>query len=155
MQHHASFLGPATATTELLSTSEGEESVETSLLLTCDRDALLANQKLPTVVRDWIATQDRWFEIVPPLQEAAKSIWDLRIEFDRVRAPRVLAASDRLEATFFSKFNPYSGAVGYGEFDSDRPRRIQFSIVPVDRYERMRASAQMAVDAVSGGRPKP
>ena len=152
MQHHSAFLGPAVGTTRLVVSEKGDESVETSAPITCDRDALLANSKIKKVVRDWLAGQPRWFRIVPHVEQAVKCFFDLRIEFDRIRAPRTLAAAERLDSVLFSKLLGHSGTPGFARFDSERrSRRIEFAPLPMKRFEMMRTSAELAADAQSIG----
>ena len=150
VQHHSVPLGPAAGTSTIVASGIDEESVEHAFSVGCDRDQLLSEGRFPQMVTRWLKEQDKRFEIAPLLSSCMNSLRDIRTDFDRQRAPAVLAAAERLEAVL-ALFEGHVGEPGYGHIDASGtdPQLLDFISIPMERYSLMVASARMAADAAS------
>jgi hypothetical protein len=151
VQHHSVPLGPTLGRSTLVTTEGGEEQVEHQLRITCSREQLLADGRFKPIVTAWLSQQDAQFEIAPFLMSCMDCLRNIRIEYDRQRAPLALAAAERL-APLWALFEGHPGQPGYARItNTGDAQHIDFTGIPSDRYQLMLASARLALDAESRG----
>jgi len=152
VQHHSVPLGPALGRSTLVTTDAGEERVEHQLRVSCSREQLLADGRFKPIVATWLSEQDAQFEIAPLLLSCMNSLRSIRIEYDRQRAPLAVAAAERLEP-LLALFEGHSGQPGYARImnPGEGAQPIDFTGIPIDRYQVMLTSARLALDAESRG----
>jgi len=152
VQHHSVPLGPALGRSTLVTTEAGEEYVEHQLRVSCSREQLLEDGRFKPIVAEWLSEQDTQFEISPLLLSCMDSLRNIRIDYDRQRAPLAVAAAKRLEPPWVL-FEGHSGQPGYARFlnTGESAEPIDFTEIPIDRYQLMLASARLTLDAESRG----
>jgi hypothetical protein len=150
VQHHSVPLGPTLGRSTLVTTNTGEEQVEHQLRVTCSREQLLTDGHFKPIVTEWLTKQDPQFEIAPLLTSCMNCLRNTRIEYDRQRAPAAVAAAERLKPTL-ALFEGHPGQPGYARITGtgDSKRLIDFTEIPIERYQLMLTSARLAIEADS------
>jgi hypothetical protein len=152
VQHHSVPLGPTVARSTLAMTEAGDEHVEHRLRICCSREQLLADGQFKSIVAQWLEEQDAQFEIAPLLVSCMGSLRSIRTVYDRQRAPSAMAAAERLEL-LFALFEGLPGQPGFARVKETggNAQPMDFTGIPIDRYQLMLTSARLALDAESRG----
>ena len=151
VQHHSVPLGPTVGHSTLVANEDGGEQVEHQLKVTCSREQLLADGQFKPIVTEWLNKQDAQFEIAPLLTSCMDSLRNIRIEYDLQRAPLAVTAAERLEP-LLALFEGHPGQPGYARImNTGDAQHIDFTEIPIGRYQLMLASARLALDAESRG----
>jgi hypothetical protein len=152
VQHHSVPLGSPVGRSTLVTTESGEELVEHQLRVCCSREQLLADGRFKPIVTEWLSKQDAQFEIAPLLTSCMDCLRNIRVEYDRQRAPLAVAAAERLEP-LLTLFESQPGQPGYARImnPGDDAQHIDFTEIPIRRYRLMLTSARLALDAESRG----
>ncbi len=152
VQHRSVPLAPTLGRSTLMTTDAGEEHIEHKLRVSCSRQQLLAGGRFKPIVAEWLREQSAQFEIGPLLFSCMNSLRNIRIVYDCQRAPLAVAAAERLEP-LLALFEGHPGHPGYARITNpaESAHPIDFTEIPIDRFQLMLTSARLALDAESRG----